>query len=30
MALYRDDDLPDQLFVLIDSAACTFHAYDKG
>jgi hypothetical protein len=30
VALYRDDDLPDQLFVPIDSATCTFHAYDKG
>lgn len=29
VALYRDGDLPDQLFVPIDAAACTFHAYDK-
>lgn len=27
---YRDEDLPDLLFVPIDPAACTFHAYDKG
>ncbi len=26
---YRDEDLPDLLFVPIDAAACTFHAYDK-
>jgi hypothetical protein len=30
VALYRDEDLPDLLFVPIDAAACTFHAYDKG
>jgi hypothetical protein len=30
VALYRDDDLPDLLFVPIDAATCTFHAYDKG
>ena len=27
---YRDEDLPDLLFVPIDAAACTFHAYEKG
>lgn len=26
---YRDEDLPDLLFVPIDAAACTFHAYEK-
>jgi hypothetical protein len=30
VAFYRDEDLPDLLFVPIDAAACTFHAYDKG
>ncbi len=27
--LYRDEDLPDLLFVPIDAATCTFHAYEK-
>ncbi|MDB5468474.1 MAG: hypothetical protein JWR84_34 [Caulobacter sp.] len=27
---YRDEDLPNLLFVPIDAATCTFHAYDKG
>ncbi|MDO9336376.1 MAG: hypothetical protein Q7T61_08240 [Caulobacter sp.] len=30
VALYRDDDLPDTLFVPIEAASCTFHAYEKG
>ncbi len=30
VAFYRDEDLPDLLFVPIDPATCTFHAYDKG
>ena len=28
--LYRDEDLPDLLFVPIEAGACTFHAYEKG
>lgn len=29
VGMYRDDDLPETLFVPIDAAACTFHAYEK-